>query len=136
MTDGGNAAVVRSVFEAADRGDKQGLFRLLKPGVEWQLVGLMPDRPSFYRGREEVWAYARSLAEEIQDLRPELTEVVEVGEQVVARVSLRGRSRVSGDDVALDFSMLVRVADGRIARADDYEDHEEALTDAELRRDG
>jgi len=36
--------------------------------------------------------------------------------------------------VNVEFSMLVKLEQGRIARADDYEDHEEALTDAELRR--
>lgn len=131
---GANAQVIRGAFEAAERSDKEALFRLLKPGVEWQLIGLLPDRPSFYRGREEVWAYARSLAEQFEDPHPELVEVEEVGDHVVARVRLRGRSRATGDDVDLGFSMLVKIEEGRIARADDYEDHEEALTDAELRR--
>ena len=127
-------AVVRAVFEAADRGDKEALFRRLRPGVEWQLIGLIPDQPSFYRGREEVWAYARSLAETLEEPRPQLLQVEEVGDQAVARVHLSGRSRSTGEPVDLEFSMLLKVQDGRIARADDYEDHEEALTDAELRR--
>jgi ketosteroid isomerase-like protein len=127
-------AVVRAVFEAAARGDKDALFRRLRPGVEWQLIGLIPDQPSFYRGREEVWAYARSLAETFEDPEPELVAVQEVGDQAVARVHLRGRSRADDEPVDLEFSMLLKVQDGRITRADDYEDHEEALTDAELRR--
>lgn len=128
------AQVVRAAFEAAERADKDALFRVLRPGVEWQLIGLLPDQPAFYRGREEVWAYARSLAETLEDPDPELVDVQEVGDQAVARVHLHGRSRSSGEPVELEFSMLLKVRDGRIARADDYEDHEEALTDAELRR--
>ena len=130
------AQVVRAAVEAAERGYREALFRLLRPGVEWQLIGLMPERPSFYRGREEVWGYARSLAETLDDPHPELTEVEEVGDQAVARVHLHGRRRDSDEPVDLEFSMLLKVQDGRIARADDYEDHEEALTDAELRRGG
>lgn len=129
-----NAEVVRSVFAAAFAGDKQELFRLLKPGVEWQLLGLIPDQPTFYSGREEVWAYARSLYEELDDARAELTDVVEVGDQVVVRVHLQGRGRASGDALELELSMLIRLESGRVARADDYEDHDEALNDAELGR--
>lgn len=134
MGDAAPVDVVRGVFAAAARGDKQAMFALLKPGVEWQLIGLIPDQGSFYRGREEVWAYAQALAAEIEDMTAELTEVTEIGEHVVARVHLQGRGHQSGEPVSLEFSMLAKLEDARIARADDYEDHEEALTDAELRR--
>lgn len=128
------AGVVRAAFAAAEQADKEALFRVLRPGVEWQLVGMLPDRPSFYRGREEVWAAARSLAESVEDPVLELLDVEDVGDHAVAQVHLHGRSRASGDPVDLRFSMLLKVQDGRIARADNYEDHDEALTDAELRR--
>jgi len=129
-----SADVVRGVFDAAARGDKEAMFGLLRPGVEWQLIGLIPDQASFYRGREEVWAYALSMAVQIEDMAAELTEVTEIDEHVVARVHLSGRGHGSGEPVNVEFSMLVKLEQGRIARADDYEDHEEALTDAELRR--
>lgn len=129
-----SADVVRGVFDAAARGDKEAMFGLLRPGVEWQLIGLLPDQASFYRGREEVWAYTLSMAAQIEEMTTELTEVTEIDEHVVARVHLSGRGQESGQPVNLEFSMLVKLEEGRIARADDYEDHEEALTDAELRR--
>jgi ketosteroid isomerase-like protein len=125
------AETVRRAFEAVDRGDKEALFRLLRPGVEWQLLGLLSDN-SAYRGREEIWAYVRSLHEDIEGFRPEILELSEVGPQVVARVRIHGRPP-GGEELDFAFSSLMRVEDGRIARADNYDDHAEALTDAGLR---
>ena len=125
------AEIVRRAFEAVDRGDKEALFRLLRPGVEWQLLGLLSDN-AVYRGREEIWAYVRSLHEDIEGFRSEILELSEIGPQVVARVRIHGRP-AGGQELDFAFSSLMRVEDGRIARADNYDDHDEALTDAGLR---
>jgi ketosteroid isomerase-like protein len=125
------AEIVRHAFEAVDRGDKEALFRLLCPGVEWQLLGLLSDT-AVYRGREEIWAYVRSLHEDIEGFRSEILELSEIGAQVVARVRIHGRP-AGEEQLDFGFSSLMRVEDGRIARADNYDDHDEALTDAGLR---
>ena len=125
------AEIVRRAFEAVDRGDRETLFGLLCPGVEWQLLGLLSDNP-VYRGREEIWAYVRSLHEDIEGFGSEILELEEIGPQVVARVRIGGRGP-GGEQLDFVFSSLMRVDDGRIARADNYEDHDEALTDAGLR---
>lgn len=125
--------IVRRAFDAVDRGDKETLFRLLRPGVEWQLLGLLSDN-SVYRGREEIWAYVRSLHEDIEGFRPEILKLSEIGSQVVARVRIHGRP-AGGEELDFEFSSLMRIEDGRIARADNYDDHDEALTDAGLRLD-
>ena len=109
------------------------LFRLLHPGIEWQMLGLLSDTPPVYRGREEIWAYVRSLHEEVEGFRSEIVEMTEVGPQVVARVRIHGRP-AGGPELDFEFSTVMRVEESRIARADNYDDHEEALTDAGLRR--
>ena len=125
--------IVRRAFEAVDKGDKEALFRLLRPGVEWQLLGLLSDN-EVYRGREEIWAYVRSLHEDIEGFRSEILELSEIGPQVVARVRLHGHP-ARGQELDFVFSSLMRVEGGRIGRADNYDDHDEALTDAGLRLD-
>lgn len=127
-----NAEIVRRAFEAVDRGDKEALFGLLRPGVEWQMLGLLSDRSPVYRGREEIWAYVRSLREQIDDFRSEILEASEIGDQLVARVRVHGRP-AGGEELDFEFSTLMHVEDGRIVHADNYDDHEEALTDAGLR---
>jgi ketosteroid isomerase-like protein len=133
VPDHSNADVVREAFDAADRRDKQALFKLLSPTVEWHMAGLFPDQPPVRSGREGIWAYALLLSEQIEDLQRELTEVDEVGDQVVARFTVHGKTRATGNDVALEFTLLARVVGGKIVSGRNYEDHDEAVTDAQLR---
>ena len=74
-----SADVVRGVFDAAARGDKEAMFGLLRPGVEWQLIGLhhkgdakmamLNGKPGTYEANEGIWiraiiaALAKQLAE-------------------------------------------------------------------------
>ena len=127
-----NADIVREAFEAGDRRDKQTLFKLLSPNVEWHMAGLFPDQPPVRTGREGIWQYALMLFEQIEGLDRELADVEEVGDQVVARYRVRGKSRDSGAPVDFEFTMVARVRDGKIVSGRNYEDHDEAVTDAQL----
>jgi ketosteroid isomerase-like protein len=124
--------IVREAFEAADRRDKQALFRLLSPNVEWHLAGLFADQPPVRTGRDGIWDYALMLFEQIEGLHRELAEVEEVGDRVVARYHVRGKSRDSGSPLDFEFTMVARVKDGKIVSGRNYEDHDEAVTDAQL----
>jgi ketosteroid isomerase-like protein len=74
----------------------------------------------------------RSLHDDIDGFRSEILELSEIGPQVVARVRVHGLP-AGGEELDFAFSSLMRVEDGRIARADNYDDHDEALTEAGLR---
>jgi ketosteroid isomerase-like protein len=127
------ADVVREAFEAGERRDKQALFKLLSPNVEWHMAGLFPDQPPVRTGREGIWEYTLMLFETIDGLHRELTEVEEVGDdQVVARYHVSGRSRNNGTPLDFEFTMVARVRDGKIVSGRNYEDHDEAVTDAQL----
>jgi ketosteroid isomerase-like protein len=128
-----NSDVVREAFEAGERRDKQALFGLLSPNVEWHMAGLFPDEPPVRTGREGIWEYTLMLFETIEGLHRELTEVEEVGnDQVVARYHVSGTSRDSGTALDFEFTMVARVRDGKIVSGRNYEDHDEAVTDAQL----
>jgi ketosteroid isomerase-like protein len=132
---GTNASIVREAFRAAERGDREAAFRLIKPDAAWQMIGLRPQDQRVHSGREEIWAYVGVLASELDGLRWELDDLEEIGDQVVARVRVRGRNRRTDEVLDLEFSSVIRVEEGRIARADNFEDHDEAVCDAELRLD-
>ena len=131
---GANAAVVREVFAAAERGDREAAFRLVRPDAAWQMIGLRGPRDRrVYSGREEIWGYAGLLASQLDGLHWELAEVEEIGDHVVARVRIHGRDRRTAEPLDTEFSSVIRIEDGRVARADNFEDHDEAVCDAELR---
>jgi ketosteroid isomerase-like protein len=133
-SDPSNSEVVREAFEAGERRDKQALFKLLSPNVEWHMAGLFPDEPPVRTGREGIWEYTLMLFDTIEGLNRDLTEVEEVGDQVVARYHVSGTSRNSGTPLDFEFTMVARVRDGKIVSGRNYEDHDEAVTDAQLAR--
>jgi ketosteroid isomerase-like protein len=132
-TPGTNAAIVREAFAAAARGDREAAFRLIQPDASWQMIGLRPQDKRVHIGREEIWAYVGLLGEQIEGLDWELGDLDEIGDYVVARVRIKGRDRRTEEELDVEFSSVIRFEGGRIAHADNFEDHDEAVCDAELR---
>lgn len=123
----------RRLVDAVDRRDRDGAFACMAPAIEWRATGQLGDQRLDFHGRDEVWGYLGSLDESLADLRASLDSIEEVGELVVARVRLHGTGRAGGAPAELAFSSVARFEDGRIARVDNYVDHDEALTDAALK---
>jgi ketosteroid isomerase-like protein len=124
---------VRRLADAVNRGDRKAAFACMAPDIIWNATGVLPDQKLHYNGREEVWEYLRSLDESFERLRVELDSVEDVGSLVVARVHLHAAGRAGGADTDFVFSSVARFEGGRIASVENYADHDEAMTDAELR---
>ena len=124
---------VRRFADAINRGDRKTAFACMAPDVIWNATGELPGQKLHYNGRDEVWAYLRSLDESFGGLRVDLDSVEDVGSLVVARVHLHAAGRASGGEADLVFSSVARFQEGRIARVENYVDHDEAMNDAELR---
>jgi len=124
---------VRRFADAVNRRDRKAAFTCLTPGVIWNATGELIDQKLHYHGRDEVWGYMRSLDESFEGLRVDLESIDDVGKLVVARVHLHGTGRKSGVESDFAFSSVARFDEGRIARVENYVDHDEAMNDAELR---
>jgi ketosteroid isomerase-like protein len=124
---------VRRLAEAVNRADKKAAFACMTPGVVWNATGELLDQKLHYNSREEVWGYLRSLDESFGSVRVDLDSIDEVGNLVVARVHLHSVGRSSGAAGDFVFSSVARFKDGRIAKVENYVDHDEAMNDAELR---
>jgi ketosteroid isomerase-like protein len=124
---------VRRFADAVNQRDRKGAFACMTPGVIWNATGELIDQKLHYHGRDEVWGYMRSLDESFEGLRVDLESIEEVGKLVVARVHLHGTGRESRVESDFAFSSVARFEEGRIARVENYVDHDEAMTDAELR---
>lgn len=101
--------------------------------MEWHALGLVFSDQPVYQGREAVWAYVESLYETFSTLSIEVERTDVVGTAVVARVRLRGESASGEGGFEAQWSSVLSFRDGLIARVDNYEDHDEAVTNAELR---
>jgi ketosteroid isomerase-like protein len=124
---------VRRFADAVNLGDRKAAFACMAPDVIWNATGELRDQKLHYNGRDEVWEYLRSFEESFGRLRVDLDSVEDVGSLVVARVHLHAAGRASGAEADLTFSSVARFHEGRIARVENYVDHDEAMNDAELR---
>jgi ketosteroid isomerase-like protein len=126
---------VRRLADAVNRADKKAAFACMTPGVIWNATGELElvDQKLHYNGRDEVWGYLRSLDEAFGSVHVDVDSIEEVGNLVVARVHLRSAGRAGSAEADLVFSSVARFKEGRIAKVENYVDHDEAMNDAELR---
>jgi ketosteroid isomerase-like protein len=126
---------VRRLADAVNRADKKAAFACMTPGVIWNATGELElvDQKLHYNGRDEVWGYLTALDEAFGSVHVDLDLIEEVGNLVVARVQLRSAGRAGSAEADLVFSSVARFKEGRIAKVENYVDHDEAMNDAELR---
>lgn len=127
-----NLGVARQIVEYIDGQDKAAMFGCLAPEVEWHTLGRLLDGSSVHQGRENVWEYLKTIVEAYPDLQIKVESLDAVGDVVVTRTRITGQTS-DADPIDVAFSTVAAFKGGKIVRADNYEDHDEALTDAELR---
>ena len=124
MPQGGpNCAVARKLYDAFLAGDVRGIFALLDPRIEWEVVG-PGEVPHFgvYRGLDEVERFF-SIIGEIN--RVESFEVLACTETATgAYVECRERGHFSGHPKPFDMRscQLMEIENGRIVRFRIYQD--------------
>ena len=119
--------LVRSGYDAFNRGDIEGSLTVLHPEIEWHTYIVPGPGGGTYRGHDgvrELWSDARRIFGDFKNI-PE--EVMEVGERVVAFVRVEGVGRESGVPVEARIAHLYDFRDGKIARVQSFEDRDEAL---------
>jgi ketosteroid isomerase-like protein len=118
--------IVREAFLAYDRGDVARMMELVDPDLEWSYLdpSLEDPRPRTCHGRGELEKALRRQAD--RGLRPELEQVLAVGEKVILVMRTPGvdeyRHR-QADDRTYD---VVTVRDGIIVGLQACRDRSEA----------
>ena len=108
-----NAEVVRTMYEAFNRGEVARATESLPPEAELHQPPEVPDSDSYY-GRDEfargfdVWLRA------FDQPRFEPQEATDVGEgRVIVRVRVSGRGRISGVESSAEFFHAWTMRDGK-----------------------
>lgn len=106
--------VVRSLLDAVNRGEFERAGAMLAEDAALHQAPEQPDGDVF-RGKRE---FERAVADWLSGFEPGfkygIQEVVDAGERVLARVTLRGRGRASGVDVELEVFHVYELRDGKI----------------------
>jgi hypothetical protein len=118
--------------EAWNRTDLDAFAALFDDDAElltdpsWMEAGPFKGRAAiraWYEGLKEPWDERDAVA---------VSELFEIGEQVVARIDWRVRGRTSGIDTALDATSVNVIKRGKIVRQQWFFDHAKALEAAGL----
>jgi ketosteroid isomerase-like protein len=128
-----DAAVMRRMYEAWNRGDMAALAEVFDPQVEVRPALSAFLASTVYRGHEGVAAWHAETYEPWAELEAEPRRFLDAGERMVVVVGLRARVAGGQVDVDAEIAHVVTIRDGRIVRLDGYEEPEAALAAVRLR---
>ena len=127
-----NVEMVQRAYEAFNRGDRDAAVADVAPDFEYVASGAIPGATGNYRGPEGFKRFTEWLLDQFDDVRVDLTEVIEAGDQVVVRATSRGRGKRSGVETSWDVWQVWTLRDGKAVRGEGFTSREEALEAAEL----
>jgi ketosteroid isomerase-like protein len=125
-----NVEIVRRVFEAAGRGDTQGILGLYDPDIEWDAS--RTERGAItggvVRGHQAVLEWLREWYDPWETVDDDLEELIEATDNRVVSVMVqRGRGKASGVEVADRLGTVWTIRNGKVVRVVWFPSREAAL---------
>ena len=122
---------VRSLYDAFNRRDVDGLIATLDPEMEWHpLLGELGG--GVYRGHDGVRRLVSEINDTWEEFRVELEDVVDAGEVMFVFSRSHGRGRSSGLEANVAFITVMEIREGRFLRGRSFASLDEALAAAGL----
>jgi ketosteroid isomerase-like protein len=123
-----NVEAVRAMFDAWNRGDREGWLARAHPEVEWSSAVLrhVEGLETVHRGRAELrrfWDEWHAL----WNLEIAVAEIRDLGDTVLALARIRTKGRSSGAEVEQAIGYVFAFEDGLVRRASAYMTAAEAL---------
>jgi ketosteroid isomerase-like protein len=116
--------IMRGYAHYAETGD---IFApAFHENIEWHTASDLPDSDT-YRGIEAVGAFIKGWPTAFEDFGADIQEVVDEGDYVVVSMTLRGRLRDSGEEVAMPEIHVFKLHEGRAIEVREYRTKEAAL---------
>jgi ketosteroid isomerase-like protein len=125
-------------FEAVSRLDAEAMMEMMDPEVEFRprFQVMLGGEAMVYWGHGGVREAYRDLYGALDWIKPEISEIRDLGDRIVAlgRMSVRGKE--SGAEAESAAGGVVDVKNGKAVRVSEYLDPAEALEAAGLPADG
>ena len=133
-----NVQLVRGLLEAFERRDHERAFEYYDPDIEWdasRIADVIPGAARIYRGHAGVRSYWRDWLSAWKDLKFEIEDIVDAGDEVVALIrNQRQWGRHSGIETAVpSYSLVFTIREGKVVRWRAYPDRESGLEAAGVR---
>jgi ketosteroid isomerase-like protein len=123
--------IVRRAVEAYELEGLDGSLRYYAPEIEWTATPAAIERDT-YHGHDGLRRLFANFDDEFDDLRFDVEELIDAGDQVIVTIRIGGRGRASGAPVDRTWSFVCSVRDGMIYRVRAYNVRAEALEAAGL----
>jgi ketosteroid isomerase-like protein len=131
-----NVEIVRALAEGFQRGDHERAFDFYDPEIEWDTgtEGVAPGMAGVYRGYEGVRDFWRRWLSAWKDLRFEVQDVRDAGDEVVLLIrDQHQRGQHSGVETEFQpYGWVFTLRDGKVVRVRWYPDQQSALEAAGL----
>src|SRR5215208_3086176 len=127
-----NVEINLSVVDAWNRGDREAWMALWDEEAEFYPLRAQLEGES-YRGHDGMERFLGEMAEDWEEVRFEIDEARDAGEQVVGIGRFRARGRASGVDLTVPLGVLTRVRRGKIVYTRFFSGASDALEAAGLR---
>ena len=128
-----NVEIVRRAFEVLNRRDTEAALPYIDPEVELHSAIIGGAEGNTYRGHEGFRRWMAESDASFAELRGEVEEWRDLGDDVLQIGRVHARGRESGVEIDSPMAWLVTLRGGRIVHARGYLDPQEALEAAGLR---
>ena len=117
-----NVQIVKDLFAAMGRGDKQGLLALAAEDIEWMIPGEGWPLAGRHRGHAELAAVLQKASEELETTYPKPPEFVAQGDRVLVVGVATGKIYATNKPYKDEWVFDITVRDGKVARIREYID--------------
>lgn len=114
MSESANTAVVRRFY--ANLGSPEILMQIFSPSIRWEIVAGFPYG-GVYEGVEAVFHdFFGRFFQDFEDWRPEMSELIDGGDRVIALGTYSGRAKATGKTVTAAFVHVWTLDGGVLVR--------------------
>lgn len=129
-----NVELVRSAWEAWERGDMGAVFEIYDPDIVWDQTHAPGPIAGVYHGHDGVRQFFREWLAPFESYYCHAEDFIDADDAVIVRARQGGKGKGSGVEVEMrPYWQVYRLRDGRVVRIEPYGDREEALEAVGLR---
>jgi ketosteroid isomerase-like protein len=126
-----NLEIALAVIDAWNRGDREAFLALWDEEGEFYPLRAQLEGES-YSGHEGMTRFLAEMTQDFEEVRFEIEETRDTGEQVVGVGRFRARGRASGLDLNVPLGVLTRMRRGKIVYTRFFSEPADALEAAGL----
>ncbi len=129
-----NVQIVKDLFAAMGRGDKQGLLALVAEDIEWIIPGKDWPLAGTHRGHVGLAELLQKASDELETKYPKPPEFVAQGDRVLVIGVATGKIKATNKPFEDDWVFAITVQNGKVTKSREYIDTQALARASEMER--